>query len=95
MCFVALGIEHGIRLRNTVICVLSVSAIFLHLFLKVAARFSGKKMFTEIKKKAYFGFCTIFLFVTFLTLRKTGRDAIINININKFSCKSPLNLVRV
>jgi len=73
--FVALGIEHGMRMRHIFICGLPHSTIFFHI-ISQTARFSETKV-TENKMFVLI-FSTIFS-QTFLILRRRERDIIRNV----------------
>jgi hypothetical protein len=72
--FVALGIQHAMRMRHVVFCGLSGFNIFLHIILK-KARFSKKKRnnLLNIRVKCVSIFSTI-LSEAFLILRITEQD---------------------
>jgi len=76
--FVALGIQHAMRMRRIVICGLSCSTVFFHIFL-LTARFSEKIVIE--RKICVLIFCTNFL----LDFVK---------DVCRSSCKVPVILVR-
>jgi hypothetical protein len=78
--FVALGIQHAMRMRRIVICGLSGSTIFVHI--TQTARFFGKKRLLNIKRM--FLFSQQLLSETFFILRRTWRDVITNVKYALF-----------
>jgi hypothetical protein len=74
--FVALGIQHAMRMRRTVICGLSASTIFVHIIKQHG--FRKKKSVIKHKTCALI-FSTTFLSETFFILRRTERDVITNV----------------
>jgi len=73
--FVALVIQHAMRMRHIVICGLSGSTIFIHI-IKTAWLSTHKKI---IQHKMCFDFLYSFPRRHFLTSRTIQRDIIINI----------------
>jgi hypothetical protein len=71
--YVALVIQHAMRMRHIVICGLRGSALFFHVFINGTF---FEKIVTE--HKMCFGFFTI-LSETFLILRRIERDIVINV----------------
>jgi len=88
--FVALGIQHAMRMRRIVITVLPRSTYFPTLSHK-RHNFWGEKMLLNIK------LCVLvslqLLFQTFLIIRRNERD-MIKQNVYRSSCKVPVILVR-
>jgi len=81
--FVALGIQHAMRIRLIVICGPIRSTIrFLHSL--ITARFWGEKL---LSTKCVFSFSLQLLSKTFLILRRSERDMIKN--VHRSSCKGP------
>ena len=84
--FVALGIQHAVRMRHIAICGLPPSTIIFHIFL-LTARFSKKiKNKKLLNTKCVFWFSVQLSSETFLVLRRTERDVIKNVYGS--SCKS-------
>jgi len=71
--FVALGIQHEMRMRHIVICGLSGCTIFLH-FISQKTKLKNKKL---LNPKYIWISCTNF-YKIFLVLRRIGRDVIKN-----------------
>ena len=72
--FLAFGIQHAMRMRHTVVCVLSGCIIFLHIISQIARL---KKKFTK-RKMRVLTFSTI-LSEAFLILRRAEWDTIKNV----------------
>ena len=87
--FVALGIQHEMRVRHIVICGLSDSTKFVHV-ISQTARFSKKKKVTEHKMRVVI---STNLSEIFFTLRRNEQDNIINVYWS--SCKVPVIIVRL
>ena len=73
--FVALGIQHVMRMCHTVVCGLSGSTLFFHI-VSLTAQFSEKRFFDH--KMCVLVFFTNFS-ETFLILRSIERDIVKNI----------------
>jgi hypothetical protein len=89
--FVALGIQHTMRMRRVFICACTVVQISFTLSHK---RLDFRKKFLDIK--FVFWFSLQLLFETFLVLRRTERDAIISVHSSssraRYSCQSLMKL---
>jgi hypothetical protein len=72
--FVAVGIQHAMRMRRIVICGQYCSTIFFQRYLTNGTNFEGKKKLVNIK--CVFEFSLQLLSQTFLILRRTERDMI-------------------
>ena len=88
--FVALGIQHAMRMRHIIICGLPHSTIFFHIFSQTA-QFSKKKK-TLPNTKCVFWFYLQILPEIFLIVRRIDRD-MIKI-VRWYACKVPFTLVR-
>ena len=86
--FVALVIQHAMRMSHIVICGLSGCIIFFH-FISQRHHFRKKKY---VEHKICVLISSTNLYDIFLILRKTGRDMIKN--VCRSSCKVPVILVR-
>jgi len=86
--FVALGIQHVMRMPLIVICGLSCSTAFVHI-ISQTARFKKKKN-RFIIQNAFFNFLYNSFQKKFLILRRTGRDMMENVYWS--SCKAPVIL---
>jgi hypothetical protein len=71
--FVALGIQHAIRMRHIVICGMTRSTIFFHI-ISETARFSGKEKL--LNTKCVFRVSLQFSSEIFFFLIRTERDMI-------------------
>jgi len=65
--FVALGIQHAMRMRHIVICGLPHSTVFAHI-ISNSVRSSKKKMVAEHKM------CVLIFSAAFVILRMTGNE---------------------
>jgi hypothetical protein len=74
---VALVILHAMRMRHIVICGLSGTATFFHI-ISQTARFSEKKI-KLLNMKCVFRFSPQISSETFVILRRTERDVVINV----------------
>ena len=90
--FVALGIQYAMRMRHIVICGMSGSTLFFHLFSQTA-RFSGGGV---IEHKMCFGFLLQMFIVIFLILGRNKRDMIKNVHLSsrnvRYSCQILMKL---
>ena len=86
--FVALVIQHAMRLRHIVICGPSGSTLFFPHYL-INGKISGEKL---LNTKCVFWFSLQILSETFLIVRRTERDMIKN--VYRSSCKVPVIFVR-
>jgi hypothetical protein len=89
MCvFVALDIQHAMRMRHIVSCGLPLSTVFYHI-VSYTVLFSGKKFIEHVM-------CVLIFSTTlseiFLMLRRTERDMIKH--VYRSSCKVPIILFR-
>jgi len=75
--FVALGIQHAMRMCHTVICCLPNTTIFFHII--SYTRFRGEKNYWA-KKNACFDFFLQIPTEMFLILKRTDRDVIKNVS---------------
>ena len=77
--FVALGIQHAMRMRDIVICGLPDSTVFFHI-ISYKVGLSGKKMIEHNKYVLIFS--ATFFTETFFNLGRTERDMIRNVHIS-------------
>ena len=82
--FIALVIQHAMRMRHTVICGRSGCTTFFYI--------SNKRYKKKIKHKMRVLICSANMTETFLILRRNERHIIIN--VHRTSCKVPVILVR-